>query len=74
MAYSKEEQQAIARQSQLKLVLDWSTSCGKCLELKELVAITNVMADYVHNGYSKEISSRLDRIQEHLENKGLPKS
>ena len=55
MAYSKEEQQAIARQSQLKLVLDWSTSCGKCLELKELVAITNVMADYVHNGYSKDL-------------------
>jgi hypothetical protein len=59
----------IARQSQLKMVLDWSNTCDKCLTLKELVGITNVMVDYVENGYSKEIGDRLDKIQEHLDNK-----
>lgn len=59
----------IARQSQLKMVLDWSNTCGKCLTLKELVGITNVMVDYVENGYSKEIGERLDKIQDHLDNK-----
>jgi hypothetical protein len=59
----------IARQSQLKMVLDWSNTCDKCLTLKELVGITNVMVDYVENGYSKEIGERLDKIQEHLDNK-----
>lgn len=68
---SKERQ--IAAQSSLKLVNEWSTTCGKCLTLKELVGITNVIVDYIENGYSKEIGDRLDKIQDHLDNKGLPK-
>lgn len=68
---SKERQ--IATQSSLKLVLEWGTSCGKCLELKELVAITNVIVDYVEGGYTKQIGERLEKIQEHLDNKGFPK-
>ena len=73
MAYtkSKDEQMVIARQSQIKVVLDWSISCGKCLTLKELVGITNVFADYVSNGYSKELENRLLKVQEHLDNKDL---
>jgi hypothetical protein len=71
MAQNKERQ--IATQSSLKLVLDWSNSCGKCLTLKELVGISNVIVDYVENGYSKEIGSRLDAVQDHLDNKGIPK-
>jgi hypothetical protein len=62
-------QRQIATQSSLKLVLDWSTTCNKCLTLKELAAITNVMVDYVENGYSKEIGDRFDKIQEHLDTK-----
>lgn len=66
-------QRQIASQSSLKLVLDWGTTCNKCLTLKELVAITNVIVDYVESGYSKEIGERLEKIQEHLDNKGFPK-
>lgn len=62
-------QRQIATQSSLKLVLDWSTTCDICLTLKELAAITNVIVDYVENGYTKEIGERLDKIQEHLDNK-----
>ena len=71
MAYgkTKEEQQAIARQSQLKLVLDWAISCNKCLTLKELVGITNVMAEYVVEGYTKTIGERLENIQGHIDKK-----
>ena len=67
MANNKERQ--IATQSSLKLVLEWSTSCEKCLTLKELVGITNVIVDYVENGYTAEIGKRLDAIQEHIDNK-----
>ena len=67
MAQNKDRQ--IATQSSLKLVLDWSNSCGKCLTLKELVGITNVMVDYVEQGYTKELGNRLDTIQDHLDNK-----
>jgi hypothetical protein len=67
MAQNKDRQ--IATQSSMKLVLEWSTSCGKCLELKTLVGITNVIVDYVENGYTAEIGKRLDTIQEHIDNK-----
>jgi len=67
MAQNKERQ--IATQSSLKLILDWGNTCGKCLTLKELVGITNVIVDYVENGYSKEIGERLDKIQDHIDNK-----
>jgi hypothetical protein len=69
MAQSKERQ--IATQSSLKLVNDWANSCNKCLTLKELIAITNVVVDYVEMGYSKELGERLDKIQDHLEHKGM---
>lgn len=59
----------IATQSSLKLILDWSISCDKCLTLKELVSITNVMVDYVESGYSKEIGDRLENIQDYLDEK-----
>ena len=67
MAQNKDRQ--IATQSSLKLVNDWSNSCGKCLTLKELVGITNVIVDYVENGYSKEIGDRLGTIDEHMKSK-----
>ena len=70
MGQTKDRQ--IATQSSLKLILDWSNSCGKCLTLKELVAITNVVVDYVEMGYSKELGDRLEKIQDHVDNKGRP--
>jgi hypothetical protein len=69
MAYtkSKEEQIIIARQSQIKTVLDWSVANNKKLRLKELVAITNVLADYIVDGYSATIGTRLENIQSYLD-------
>ena len=58
----------IASQSSLKLVLDWSVTRDRPLTLKELVSITNVIVDYVENGYSKEIGQRLETIQDYLDN------
>jgi hypothetical protein len=70
MAQQSKERQ-IATQSSIKLINEWATTCNKCLTLKELVAITNVIVDYVEMGYSKELGIRLDSIQEHLDNKGI---
>ena len=67
MAQNKDRQ--IASQSSLKLVLEWANSCDKCLTLKEVLGITNVIVDYVENGYSKELGDRADKIQEHLDSK-----
>lgn len=66
---SQNTSRQIATQSSLKLILDWSISCDKCLTLKELVSITNVMVDYIESGYSKEIGERLEKIQNYLDEK-----
>ena len=66
MAQSQGRQ--IATQSSLKFVNDWATSCNQCLTLKELISITNVIVDYVENGYTKEIGQRLETIDNYLKN------
>lgn len=68
MAQQSKERQ-IAAQSSLKLVNEWAITCNKCLTLKELVSITNVIVDYVEQGYSKEIGDRLDIIDNYLDKK-----
>lgn len=70
---SQSKDRQIAAQSSMKLVLDWATSCGKCLTMKELVGMSVVLVDYIENGYSAEIGKRLDAIQDHIEHKGIPK-
>lgn len=60
---------AIATQSQLKFVLDYSIHMDKKLSLKDMVAITNVLVDFVENGYSTELANRISKIDEYLENK-----
>ena len=59
----------IVRQSSMKLLLDWSKTCDKCLTLKELTAMNEVVTEYVEYGYSKSIGERLDKIQQHLDTK-----
>ena len=66
MAQSQSRQ--IATQSSLKTILEWSNTCNQCLTLKELISITNVIVDYVENGYSKEIGDRLSTIDNYLKN------
>ncbi len=64
MAQSKDKQ--IMTQSQLKMAQEWSQSCGYCLELKDLVALSTVLVDYCENGYTKELGERLDKVQLYL--------
>lgn len=67
MAHNKEE--SIARMNQLTLVMNYLKQINLNLPLKDIVAINNVMTDYVMNGYSKEIGSRLDAIDKHIQSK-----
>jgi len=57
----------ISRQSQLKLVMDYCNLCGYCLSMKDIVAISNVLVDYVELGYSKDLENRLQKIDEFIE-------
>lgn len=67
MARTKEQQ--IVAQSSLKLVLEFSNTCGYCLDLKDLCGISRVIEEYVENGYSKELGDRLEKVDEYLKEK-----
>lgn len=62
----KTKQQIISRQSQLKFVFDYTKQIGVNLTLKDIIGITNVMADYCMNGYSTEIAKRLEAIDKFI--------
>ena len=66
MAQSQSRQ--IVTQSSLKFVNEWAISCNQCLTLKEIISITNVVVDYVENGYTKEIGERLNTIDNYIKN------
>jgi hypothetical protein len=51
----------------LKFVQDYSKQIGKPLKLKEMVRISNVLADYCIFGNTKEINNTLGKIDEYLE-------
>ena len=63
MARTKEQQ--IVAQSSLKLVLEWSNTCGYCLDLKDLCGISRVIEEYVENGYTKELGDRLEKVDDY---------
>lgn len=56
----------ISSQSNLKFVQEYSQNLGVTLKLKEIVAIVNVLNDYVECGYSTELGNRLLKIDEFL--------
>jgi hypothetical protein len=70
---AQDTQKTIVAQSQLKFVYDYTTRLNLELSLKEIVAITNVMSDYCINGYSKELSERLDAVDKFIREKSNKK-
>jgi hypothetical protein len=66
-------QEQIVAQSQLKLALDFLQSRNSEFTFKELLATTNVLVDYVINGYTKEIGDTADKVDKHLKTKELVK-
>lgn len=69
MATTNSTQDSIVRQSSLKFVQDYQRTIGTPLTLKEILGITNVISDYCQNGWSKEISEKIDKIDNHISKK-----
>jgi hypothetical protein len=69
MAQTNSTQDSIVRQSSLKFVTEYCRTIGTPLTLKEVIGITNVITDFCQNGYSREISERIDKIDVHIQSK-----
>jgi len=59
----------IARQSQLKFSQDFVNSNQYPASIKDLVALTELMCDYVINGYTKELGTKFDEMTKYFEEK-----
>ena len=66
MAHATEKDKQIIRQSQLKLSLDYYQMCGYCPSTTDLIKTTAMLEDFVINGYSKEMASKFERLDEHI--------
>jgi len=66
MATEKDKQ--IIRQSQLKFSLDYFTTCGYCPNTTDLIKTTAMLEDFVINGYSKDMASKFERLDEYINN------
>lgn len=67
--YNSTTQDSIVRQSSLKFVQDYQRTIGTPLTIKEIMGITNVIVDYCQNGWSKDLSERVEKIDTFIQNK-----
>jgi hypothetical protein len=65
----RSQQEQIVTQSQLKLALDFLNTKKTDVTFKELLATTNILVDYVINGYTPEIGQKAVEIDKHFKNK-----
>ena len=63
------KQVMIVRQSSLKMAQEWAQSCGYCLDLVELVTLSEVISDYVIDGPQKGVMDRIRSVKTHFINK-----
>lgn len=65
----QDTQKIIVAQSMMKFTMDYTKQINLNLPLKDMVAITNVLQDYCINGYTKQIGSRLEAIDNFIKGK-----
>ena len=65
----QDTQRIIVAQSMLKFVQEYSKQIGVNLKLKELVRITDILADFCMTGGNKELYQKLEIIDKYIEDK-----
>lgn len=69
MNKQQDTQRIIVSQSMLKFVQDYSKQIGVNLKLKEMIRITEILADFCVNGASKTIYEKLELVDKFIEEK-----
>ena len=64
-------EESIVAQSQLKLALEFLQTKDADFSLLEVVGISNILIDYVTNGYTDDIKAKVQLIDKHLKTKQL---
>lgn len=64
---SKEE--AIIFQNQSHLVQRHFTSCGICPDLLDIALATDIMVQFVSQGYNEKVKERFDNFEKYIDEK-----
>jgi len=68
-----EKDRQIIRQSMSKLALQYFENCGVCPTMADLIKITTMLEDYTINGYSKEMVSKMEKLDNYITDTYLTK-
>lgn len=69
MSQSNNVQECIVRQSSLKFVQEYANGMQVSFSLKETFSLSNVVADYCQNGWSKELGEKVEILDKHIKDK-----
>jgi hypothetical protein len=69
MNKQNDTQRIIVSQSMLKFVQDYSKQIGVNLKLKEMVRITDILADFCMEGPNKTLYEKLELVDKFIEDK-----
>ena len=67
MKLENNTQTSIVRQSSLKFIIEYSNSLDVRLGLMETVAVTELISEYVVNGFTPDIKERLQKFDQFIE-------
>jgi len=62
-----EKDRQIIRQSMSKLALQYFENCRVCPTMADIVKITTMLEDYTINGYSKDMVSKMEKLDEYIQ-------
>lgn len=62
-----QRQLMICRQSQLKLVMDYSKQINKPFKFSDMLAYTEVLVEYCMKGYKESVVTKVKGMDAHIE-------
>jgi hypothetical protein len=62
----EKKQELIIRQSQVNAVIEYFKLIDKKPNLSDVVKLSTMMEQYIHNGYTKELGVSFLKIDEHV--------
>jgi len=65
--FDERKERIIIRQSQVKLVLEYLTSCGICPTIQDLLKTTTMMEQYIYDGYSADLMDKIGKLDDYIQ-------
>lgn len=65
--FEENKQHIIVRQSMMKFCLEYFTTCGICPTMEDIMKVTTILESYCIEGYSKDMMTKFEKIDEYIQ-------